>query len=164
MQELEEAQGDIVCLQEVQTDHYEQHLKPFMHERGFDSVYKQKSREGMGQYGKVDGCATFWRRSKFMMIENFNIEYNEQARKSSMGMDESDQRWFMNKLLRDNIAQVVMLEVISRTAVRLPRQSMQVCVANTHLYANHHKPDVKLWQVSFSVGSCILRIKYVGCL
>jgi CCR4-NOT transcription complex subunit 6 len=29
-QELEEAQGDIVCLQEVQADHYEQHLNPFM--------------------------------------------------------------------------------------------------------------------------------------
>jgi CCR4-NOT transcription complex subunit 6 len=149
MQELDDAQGDIVCLQEVQADHYEQYIRPFMHERGFDSVYKQKSRESMGQYGKVDGCATFWRRSKFMMIENFNIEYNEQARvtATSRGLDEADQRWFMNKLLRDNIAQIVVLEVISRSAVRLPRQSMQVCVANTHLYANHHKPDVKLWQV-----------------
>ena len=52
-QELEDAQGDIVCLQEVQADHFEQHINPFMQERGYDGIYKQKSREGMGLYGKV---------------------------------------------------------------------------------------------------------------
>ena len=84
-----------------------------------------------------------------MMIENYSIDFNEQARQaaSEMGLDETEGRWFMNKLLRDNIAQVLVLEVISRSAVRLPRQNMQLCVANTHLYANHLKPDVKLWQV-----------------
>lgn len=79
--------GDIVCLQEVQSDHYEQHLNPFMQvtsflsqsfslsvshpqyllfrnpilsilnltsqSLGYDGVFKQKSRESMGQYGKV---------------------------------------------------------------------------------------------------------------
>lgn len=60
-QELEEVQGDIVCLQEVQADHYEQHLNPMMQKMGYDGVFKQKSRESMGQYGKVDGtghCCT----------------------------------------------------------------------------------------------------------
>jgi CCR4-NOT transcription complex subunit 6 len=58
-QELEEAQGDIVCLQEVQADHYELHINPFMQELGYDGVYKQKSREGMGQYGKVRPVSGF---------------------------------------------------------------------------------------------------------
>lgn len=52
-QELEDAQGDIVCLQEVQADHYEQHINPFMQKLGYDGMFKQKSRESMGQYGKV---------------------------------------------------------------------------------------------------------------
>ena len=47
-------QGDVVCLQEVQADHYEKHLNPFMNELGYDGMYKQKSREFMGQYGKVN--------------------------------------------------------------------------------------------------------------
>lgn len=53
MQELDEAQGDVVCLQEVQTDHFEQHLNPMMQERGYEGIFKQKTRESMGKYGKV---------------------------------------------------------------------------------------------------------------
>ena len=148
MQELDEAQGDIICLQEVQTDHYEQHLSPFMLDKGYDGIFKQKTRDSMGQYGKVDGCATFWRRSKFMMVENYAVEFNECARHAAvdLGLDESDGRRYINRLVKDNIAQIVVLEIISRSAVRLPRQSIQVCVANTHLYSNHQRPDVKLWQ------------------
>jgi len=46
-------QGDIVCLQEVQADHYENDINPFMNSLGYDGIYKPKSREFMGQYGKV---------------------------------------------------------------------------------------------------------------
>jgi CCR4-NOT transcription complex subunit 6 len=53
-QELEEAQGDIVCLQEVQADHYESSIQPMMQGLGYDGIFKQKSRESMGQYGKVN--------------------------------------------------------------------------------------------------------------
>lgn len=80
MQELEEAAGDVVCLQEVQLDHYEADLSPMLTELGFDGLFKQKSRESMGQYGKVDGCAVFWRRSRFLMAENYAIEFNDIAR------------------------------------------------------------------------------------
>ena len=53
MQELLETQGDILCLQEVQADHYEQNLQPALAEMGYDGQYKQKTRESMGQHGKV---------------------------------------------------------------------------------------------------------------
>lgn len=52
-EELEEAQGDIVCLQEVQADHYESDINPFMQQLGYDGIYKGKSRDFVGQYGKV---------------------------------------------------------------------------------------------------------------
>ena len=51
--ELENMQADVICLQEVQMDHYEAHILPYMNELGYDAVYKQKSRESMGLYGKV---------------------------------------------------------------------------------------------------------------
>jgi CCR4-NOT transcription complex subunit 6 len=54
--ELEDVQADIICLQEVQLDHYEAHIQPHMNELGYDGVYKQKSRESMGLYGKVSSC------------------------------------------------------------------------------------------------------------
>jgi CCR4-NOT transcription complex subunit 6 len=94
MQELEHMQGDIVCLQEVQMDHFEMHLSPFMHEMGFDGLFKSKSRESMGQYGKVDGCATFWKLAKFSMTEHYTIEFNDLARHaiSDMGLDQQEER------------------------------------------------------------------------
>ena len=54
LDELEEVQGDIVCLQEVQADHYEADINPFMSQLGYDGIYKPKSREyGISQYAKV---------------------------------------------------------------------------------------------------------------
>ena len=53
LQELEEAQGDVVCLQEVQADHFEAHLQPFMSELGYEGLFKQKSSDFVGVYGKV---------------------------------------------------------------------------------------------------------------
>lgn len=88
--ELEDAQGDIVCLQEVQVDHYEQHINPFMQELGYDGIFKQKSRENTGMYSKVDGCATFWKRNKFTMTENYSIEFNECARRSAQDLNLDD--------------------------------------------------------------------------
>jgi len=35
----------------------------------------------LGAVGKVDGCATFWKRAKFSMVENYDIEFNEVARR-----------------------------------------------------------------------------------
>jgi CCR4-NOT transcription complex subunit 6 len=53
LRELEEMQGDVVCLQEVQADYYEQHISPFMSELGYDGLFKQKSRDFTGSYVKV---------------------------------------------------------------------------------------------------------------
>lgn len=50
-EELEEIQGDIVCLQEVQGDHFETDINPFMNSLGYDGIYKQKNIAV--QFGKV---------------------------------------------------------------------------------------------------------------
>jgi mRNA deadenylase 3'-5' endonuclease subunit Ccr4 len=57
-EELEDIQGDIVCLQEVQADHFEMDVNPYMISLGYDGIYKTKSREHVGYYGKVkDLCS-----------------------------------------------------------------------------------------------------------
>eukprot|EP01034_Spumella_vulgaris_P023683 gene23683-29928_t len=148
--ELEETQGDVVCLQEVQADHYEAHLSPMMKALGYDGLFKPKSRECTGLYGKVDGCATFWKCNRFILAENYSIEFNDIARKEAadFGMDDTEARKFMNRLSRDNIAQIIILEVLQPnrppTASRASRTN--ICVVNTHLYSNHQRADVKLWQ------------------
>jgi CCR4-NOT transcription complex subunit 6 len=78
LRELRDAAADVLCLQEVQADHYERCFKPWMADNGFDGLFKHKTREHA--MGKVDGCAIFWRRSKFRLSEQYSIEFNECAR------------------------------------------------------------------------------------
>lgn len=153
MREIVDAAADVVCLQEVQADHYENHLYASMSDQGFEGVYKQKTRQSMGLAGKVDGCALFWRRTKFHLVESYSIEFNELAQRQAtqvMGLNpRSDEGMnFLNRLSRDNIAQLVVLELANpQLATRSNRDPInQVCIANTHLYSNKDHPDVKLWQ------------------
>eukprot|EP00980_Cylindrotheca_fusiformis_P001544 scaffold350_cov133-Cylindrotheca_fusiformis.AAC.15 len=153
MREIVDTSPDVICLQEVQADHYENHLYAAMSEQGFEGVYKQKTRQSMGLAGKVDGCALFWRRSKFHLVESYSIEFNELAQRQAtqvLGLNpRSDEAAsFLNRLSKDNIAQLVVLELAQPTlATRTNRDPInQVCIANTHLYSNKDFPDVKLWQ------------------
>jgi CCR4-NOT transcription complex subunit 6 len=81
------------------------------------------------------------------MTENYGLEFNDMARQeaSTLGLDESDARRFMNRLNRDNIAQIIVLESLSRTTGNRGGRST-LCVVNTHIYSNQQRPDVKLWQ------------------
>ena len=83
MREIVDVAPDVVCLQEVQADHYESHVYAAMSEQGFEGVYKQKTRQSMGLAGKVDGCALFWRRTKFHLVESYSIEFNELAQRQA---------------------------------------------------------------------------------
>jgi mRNA deadenylase 3'-5' endonuclease subunit Ccr4 len=46
---------------------------------------------------------------------------------------------------KDNIAQVLVFEVLPRST-RTRLSSNHLCVVNTHLYSNHMRPEIKLWQ------------------
>jgi len=153
MREIIDASPDVICLQEVQADHYENHIYAAMSDQGYEGVYKQKTRQSMGLAGKVDGCALFWRRSKFHLAESYSIEFNELAQRQAtqvFGLSaRSDEGVaFLNRLSKDNVAQLVVLELAQPTlATRTNRDPInQVCIANTHLYSNKDFPDVKLWQ------------------
>ena len=74
MREIMDAAPDVLCLQEIQADHYETHVYGAMSDAGYEGVFKQKTRQSMGLAGKVDGCALFWRRSKFHLVESYSIE------------------------------------------------------------------------------------------
>jgi len=153
MREIIDASPDVICLQEIQADHYENHLYAAMSEQGFEGVYKQKTRQSMGLEGKVDGCALFWRRTKFHLVESYSIEFNELAQRQAtqvLGLSSRSEEAvsFLNRLSKDNVAQLVVLELAQPThATRANRDPInQVCIANTHLYSNKDFPDVKLWQ------------------
>ena len=150
LREVLDASPEVVCLQEIQADHYESHVYASFSDAGYEGVFKQKTRQSMGLAGKVDGCALFWRRSKFHLVESYSIEFNEVAQRQAtqvLGLNpRSDEgSAFLNRLSKDNVAQLVVLEFI-QPAARSNREISQVCIANTHLYSHKDFPDVKLWQ------------------
>ena len=53
LREIREVAADVLFLQEVQADHYEQSILPELSEEGYDGHYKHKTREAMGATGKV---------------------------------------------------------------------------------------------------------------
>lgn len=86
----------------MQADHFENFLEPELAKYNYAGLYKCKTREYMGQYGKMDGCAIFYRRDKFSIAQGgvSEVEFNTIARQRHS----SDKR-LLNRLLKDNIAQ-----------------------------------------------------------
>jgi len=79
LRELEQYDADVLCLQEVQQDHFQQFLMPALARLGYEGVFKSKTREALGPVGKIDGCAILYRRDKFTLIETHEIEFNKVA-------------------------------------------------------------------------------------
>jgi CCR4-NOT transcription complex subunit 6 len=139
LRELANYRADVMCLQEVQADHYENFIEPELAKYNYAGVHKCKTREFMGRYGKMDGCAILYRRDKFTIVPGgvHDVEFNAIARVRH-GADKRT----LNRLLKDNVAQIVLLEMIATH----PTTRRQVLVANTHINAGVEFDDVKLWQ------------------
>ena len=62
---------------------------------------------------------------------------------SLVGLDDNECRRFMNRLSKDNIAQIFIFKPIDRNqnhstvGGRQTRQLSNICIVNTHLYSNH---------------------------
>jgi len=149
LRELTDSGGDIICLQEVQADHYDNYLYLALNDLGYEGVFKSKTRDAMGMVGKVDGCAIFWKRAKFHLIESYSIEFNDLAQRQCQAIglipNSKEAVAYLSRLSRDNVAQLVVLE--TQFSSRSRNESIkQICIANTHLYSHKDFPDVKLWQ------------------
>ncbi|KAG8459495.1 hypothetical protein KFE25_012830 [Diacronema lutheri] len=141
--------ADVYCLQEVQADHFEQWFEPQLDQLGYSGTYKRKTREFMGQYGKMDGCATFWRRDKLAPVDGglHAVEFNAIA-VSKHAPPGQERKRLLNRLLKDNVAQVGIFALVGASA-QPGTPPQHVCVANTHINANTEFSDVKLWQTQY---------------
>lgn len=114
-------QPDIVCLQEVQTEHFDEFFKPILKQYGYDGIYKQKTTEiftsgtGRKKDGKytMDGCAIFYKSNKFIAKENFSLEFSsliKEATHKTLPDEVKNNPAAIKRLLKDNIAIVALLE------------------------------------------------------
>ncbi|KAI9239814.1 MAG: Endonuclease/exonuclease/phosphatase [Podila humilis] len=142
LQEILAYSADIVCLQEVESSQYEDYFKEQMKQQGdYDSVFWPKSRaKTMPEKDRrlVDGCATFFKASKFSLVDKHLIEFNHIALQRPDFRKTED--IFNRVMTKDNIAIVTLLEH-KDTKTR-------VVVANAHTCWDPLFKDVKLVQVA----------------
>lgn len=118
--------ADIMCFQEVDKFHdLEEELKP----RGYCGIWKMRTGN------PVDGCAIFWRASRFKLLQEECIEFNKLG-------------------LRDNVAQICVLELLSENGTGNTAHqsassagSRKIVVCNIHVLYNPKRGEIKLGQI-----------------
>ncbi|NP_001089542.1 angel homolog 2 S homeolog [Xenopus laevis] len=121
LKELADMNADILCLQEVQENHYRTQIKPSLESLGYHCEYKARTGD------KPDGCAICFKSDKFSLVSVTPVEYY---------------RPNIALLNRDNIGLVLLLQPKSQRAAPV------ICVANTHLLYNPRRGDIKLAQLA----------------
>lgn len=113
--------ADIMCLQEVDRFH---ELEEDLKFKGYRGTWKMRTGN------PVDGCAIFWRTSRFNLVYEECIEFNKLG-------------------LRDNVAQICVLECINQNGSLPPSLtgSREVVVCNIHVLYNPNRGEIKLGQV-----------------
>ncbi|KAL6540434.1 Carbon catabolite repressor protein 4 1 [Orobanche minor] len=142
--------ADIVCLQEVQSDHFEEFFVPELDKHGYQACFKRKTAEVfVASINSVDGCATFFRRDRFTHVKKYEVEFNKAAHSLTDALVPSAQkRNALNRLVKDNVALILVLEAkFGSQGIDIPGKRQLVCVANTHVHVSQELKDVKLWQV-----------------
>ncbi|XP_076464289.1 protein angel homolog 2-like isoform X2 [Babylonia areolata] len=119
--------ADILCLQEVQENHFYNDIKPKLETFGYTGCYQKRTGD------KSDGCATMWKKDKFHVLRWTPVIYCRGG-----------------LLDRDNIALVVELQPLrcaqgAKETKHNPED--KVLIANTHLLFNPRRGDIKLAQL-----------------
>lgn len=149
MREILSKDCDILCLQEIQADHFEQFFYPHLSQQGYEGIFKRKTRDSMTMNADaVDGCAIFFKRDRFTLSEQYGIDFN------ALAYGQTNNPRALRRLIRGNVALVAVLEEsfppMSAAKRNVPKRDRdrkrKFCVANTHIYWDPEFDDVKLWQ------------------
>ncbi|KAL2380302.1 Glucose-repressible alcohol dehydrogenase transcriptional effector [Blastomyces dermatitidis] len=141
LNEIKGYNADIVCLQEIDQGSYHGFFREQLAYNDYKGVYWPKGRaQGMPEEEAkvVDGCATFFKGSKYILLEKNMIHFGQTAvrRPDAKGQDDIYNRLWQ----KDNIAVVTYLEN------RLSGE--RLIVVNVHLYWDPAYKDVKLIQAA----------------
>jgi CCR4-NOT transcription complex subunit 6 len=144
MAELLKHQADFLCLQEVQTAQYEEYFVPKLGGAGYEGVYYPKSRyKTMNEADRrlVDGCAIFFDKSKYQLVEQNPLEFSTVAMQRPDFKKTDDM--FNRVLIRSDIAVICLFENIETGARHV--------IANAHICWDPKYSDVKLVQAALLV-------------
>uniref|UniRef100_A0A3B3DXK3 Angel homolog 1 (Drosophila) n=1 Tax=Oryzias melastigma TaxID=30732 RepID=A0A3B3DXK3_ORYME len=131
VEEIKKWTPDILCLQEVQENHYVEQLHPALVEMGYSCVYKRRTGT------KTDGCAVCYRSSCFAGVSSTELEFFRPE---------------TELLNRHNVGIVLLLRPLVAQGAALKESGPPLCVANTHLLFNPRRGDIKLAQLAIMLA------------
>lgn len=153
--EIKRYHADILSLQEVETEQFYNFLKPELEADGYKGIFSPKSRaRTMSEADRkhVDGCAIFYRNSKFRAIKEHLVEFNQLAIETADGFHE-----MINRVMtKDNIGLAVLLETTEGIwEGGLPadgKVNQPLLVATCHVHWDPEFCDVKLIQTMMLIN------------
>lgn len=141
LNEVKDYDADIVCLQEVDRESFDDFFRRELAMNDYRGVFYPKTRAKTmadKEARLVDGCATFWKSSKYVYLDKMLIDFANTAINRPDMKGEHD---IFNRVMpRDHIAVATFLEN------RLT--GSRIIVVNAHIYWDPAFADVKLVQVA----------------
>ncbi|KAK6073026.1 endonuclease/Exonuclease/phosphatase [Seiridium cupressi] len=140
MDEFRERDADILCLQEIAGDAFENFFTPELAQLDYRGVHYPKTRvshmRDKAEQGLVDGCAVFFKNTKYILLDKQLVDFR------SMAINRPDMKTtedvFNRVMPKDNIGMFCFFESRSTGA--------RFIVVNAHLCWEGHLPDVKAVQ------------------
>ncbi len=157
LQEIQSEDPDFVCLQEVNTNSFEEFFSMKLAYADYKGIFwpKTRSKTMSEKDAKVaDGCAAFYKASKYILLDKQVIDF---ANIAIHRPDMKNQHDIYNRVMpRDDIAVVTFFENRLTGA--------RIVIVNTHIFWNPAYADVKLIQIAILLEylSKLLNNKYVS--
>jgi CCR4-NOT transcription complex subunit 6 len=165
---LDEIRGynaDLISLQEVETEKFYNFFQPELQALGYEGIFSPKSRaKTMSEKDRkhVDGCAIFYRVSKFTLVKEHLVEFNQLAMANAAGSDH-----MLNRVMtKDNIGLAALLQTkeaafdggltdrppATSGAARSAATGQPLLVCTAHMHWDPEFCDVKLIQTMMLVN------------
>lgn len=141
LNELKDHDADIVCLQEVDRESFDEYFRQELAVNDYRGVFWPKTRaKTMAEKDAklVDGCATFYKGSKYVCLDKVVIDFANTAINRPDMKGEHDT--FNRVMPRDHVAVVTFLE--NRMT------GSRMIVGNAHIFWDPAFEDVKVVQVA----------------
>merc|ERR1719436_2031436 len=155
LKELKSMAADIITLQEVQKDAYDDWFRPQLAEAGYEGIFQQKKREPIFHRGKytAEGCGTFYKTTRFKRVDKHVVDYDKLTATEVRCVlpDAAAADKGLQRLSKGNIALAVILEDLHIKTTHSshatgPSGGHVLCIVNTHILCDPGFADVKLWQ------------------
>ncbi|EDV26310.1 uncharacterized protein TRIADDRAFT_21945 [Trichoplax adhaerens] len=139
MRELTSYNADLICLQEVSHETFNNRLKYGLQFQGFQGLWKSRV------FDNNDGLAIFYKTSKFDLISQHDLDLNASIQKDSyqealLNLIRPYDQLVHEVLSRSNVLQVALLR-------RKECNDQLICLANTHLYFRPLAEIIRLIQI-----------------